>query len=111
MKTSMPSIVKCALLLALVGMGPAMAASVTYTLPPETAALKDGPNQDVAIANCTGCHSADYIATQPHGPKFAADFWQAEVTKMIKAYGAPIQSEDVPKIVDYLTKTYAVEAK
>ena len=89
----------------------ALAANVTYTLPPETAAFKDGPNQDVAIANCSGCHSADYIATQPHGAKFRADFWQGEVTKMIKTYGAPIQNEDVPKIVDYLVKTYGGDDK
>jgi hypothetical protein len=54
--------------------------------------------------NCTACHSADYINTQPHGLK--KDFWQAEVTKMIKVYGAPIEDADVGKIVDYLTANY-----
>ena len=34
------------------------------------------------------------------------DFWQAEVTKMIKVYGAPIEDADVGKIVDYLAATY-----
>ena len=38
--------------------------------------------------------------------KFKKDFWQAEVTKMIKVYGAPIDDADVGKIVDYLTATY-----
>ena len=56
--------------------------------------------------NCTACHSADYIQTQPHGPKFKKDFWQAEVTKMIKVYGAPIDDADAGKIVEYLTATY-----
>jgi hypothetical protein len=56
--------------------------------------------------NCTGCHSADYINTQPRGPKFKIDFWQAEVTKMIKLYGAPIDDDDVGKIVEYLAATY-----
>jgi len=97
--------------LAVLTAGAALADNVKYTLPPETAAFKDGPNQDVAIANCTGCHSADYIVTQPHGAKFKADFWQAEVTKMIKTYGAPIQNDDIPKIVDYLAKTYGGDAK
>jgi len=32
--------------------------------------------------------------------------WQAEVTKMIKVYGAPIDDADVGKIVDYLAATY-----
>jgi mono/diheme cytochrome c family protein len=81
--------------------------TVVYKLPEETAALKPGPNQDVALANCTGCHSSDYIATQPKGTKFGADFWKAEVTKMVKVYGAPIDESDAPKIVEYLTKVYA----
>jgi mono/diheme cytochrome c family protein len=84
----------------------AQAAPLKYELPPETAALKPGPNQDVAQNNCTACHSADYVQTQPRGPKFKRDFWQAEVTKMIKVYGAPIDDADAAKIVDYLTAAY-----
>ena len=84
----------------------ANAAPVVYDLPPETAEFKPGPNLDVVMNNCTGCHSADYISTQPRGPKFTRDFWQAEVTKMIKVYGAPIADADVPKIVEYLAATY-----
>ena len=70
--------------------GSASAAPISYTLPDETAAFKPGPNLEVVQNNCTACHSADYISTQPRGPKFKKDFWQAEVTKMIKVYGAPI---------------------
>ena len=84
----------------------ANAAPVAYKLPEETAAYKPGPNLDVVKNNCSACHSADYVNTQPRGPKFKKDFWQAEVTKMIKVYGAPIDEADVPKIVDYLTATY-----
>ena len=84
----------------------ANAAPVSYTLPEETAAFKPGPNLEVVQNNCTACHSADYINTQPRGPKFKKDFWQAEVTKMIKLYGAPIDDADAGKIVDYLTATY-----
>ena len=50
--------------------------------------------------------SADYVNTQPGGPKFKKDFWQAEVTKLIKVYGAPIDEADAGKIVDYLAATY-----
>jgi mono/diheme cytochrome c family protein len=82
------------------------AAPVSYKLPDETAALRPGPNFEVVQNNCTACHSADYIDTQPRGPKFKKDFWQAEVTKMIKVYGAPIDDSDVPKIVEYLAATY-----
>jgi mono/diheme cytochrome c family protein len=88
------------------GRNSANAAPVSYTLPDETAALRPGPNLDVVQNNCTACHSADYINTQPRGPKFGKDFWQAEVTKMIKVYGAPIADADVGKIVDYLATTY-----
>lgn len=77
-----------------------------YQLPDETAAFKPGPNLDVVKGNCGSCHSADYVLTQPRGPKFKKEFWQAEVTKMIKVYGAPIPEEDVPKIVEYLSTTY-----
>jgi sulfite dehydrogenase (cytochrome) subunit B len=82
------------------------AAPIVYNLPEETAAFRPGPNLDVVKSNCTGCHSADYISTQPQGPKYKKDFWQAEVTKMIKVYGAPIEETDVGKIVDYLAATY-----
>jgi hypothetical protein len=79
---------------------------VSYMLPDETAALKPGPNLEIVQNNCTACHSVDYIKTQPQGPKFKKDFWQAEVTKMIKVYGAPIEDADVGRIVDYLSQTY-----
>ena len=83
------------------------ATPVTYQVPAETAELKPGPNLDVARNNCTSCHSADYIKTQPpQAAERRRDFWQAEVTKMIKVYGAPIEDADVAKIVDYLSQTY-----
>jgi hypothetical protein len=84
----------------------ASASPISYELPPETAAFKPGPNLETTQNNCTGCHSADYILTQPRNVKSKRDFWQAEVTKMIKVYWAPIDEADVPKIVDYLSATY-----
>lgn len=86
--------------------GALQAKPVTIKLPAETSQFKPGPNLDVVQANCTGCHSADYVATQPTGPKFGKDFWTAEVNKMIKVYGAPIASGDIPKIADYLASIY-----
>lgn len=86
--------------------GSATAAPISYDLPPETAAFKPGPNLEVAMNNCTGCHSADYIATQPRGEKFKEDFWRAEVNKMINVYGAPVTEADIGKIVEYLAATY-----
>ena len=83
------------------------AAPLTYRLPNETVALKPGPNLDLVQKNCTSCHSADYVAIQPRGPKFKEEFWKAEVNKMINVYGAPIEQADVGKIVDYLARTYS----
>lgn len=103
-------------LLALVGLAalavtvwrvaPIFAKPISYALPEETAAFKPGPGVEVVQNNCTACHSADYVQTQPRGPKFGRDFWQAEVTKMINVYGAPIDQADVSKIVEYLSQTY-----
>ncbi len=92
--------------IAILALGSAGAAPIAYQLPEETATFKPGPNLEVVQNNCTACHSADYINTQPRGPKFKKDFWQAEVTKMIKNYGAPIEDADVGKIVDYLAATH-----
>ncbi len=80
----------------------AAAGPLSYKLPPETAEFRPGPHLDVVRNNCLACHSADYIVTQPRGPKFGKDFWQAEVNKMIKTYGAQIDEADIGKIVDYL---------
>ncbi len=88
------------------GLADVHAAPIAYTLPDETAAFKPGANLETVQNNCAACHSADYIKTQPRGEKFKKDFWAAEVTKMIKVYGAPIEDADVGKIVDYLTANY-----
>jgi sulfite dehydrogenase (cytochrome) subunit B len=88
------------------GFAAAFAAPVGYKLPEEAAAFTPGAGLDMVQGNCTACHSADYIKTQPRGEKFKKDFWAAEVTKMIKVYGAPIDDADVGKIVDYLATNY-----
>jgi sulfite dehydrogenase (cytochrome) subunit B len=74
-----------------------------YELPPETIRLLPGPGVEAA-APCTGCHSPDYIKTQPPGQ--GKTFWTAIVNKMRKVFGAPVEEEDVAKIVDYLAATY-----
>ena len=66
--------------------------------------LKPGPGLDKVEGNCGGCHSLDYIPM--NSPFLDAAGWKAEVTKMIKAFGAPINDADVEAIVDYLTKNY-----
>lgn len=76
-----------------------------WKLPPETAKFRPGPKLDVVVANCSLCHSADYISTQPPLPRKS---WQATVDKMRLKYGAPIQTNNVDAIVTYLTTTYGV---
>jgi hypothetical protein len=66
--------------------------------------LKEGPGRDVVAANCSMCHSLDYI---PMNSVFLdRKGWEGSVTKMIKVMGAPVSSEDVPVIVDYLARNY-----
>ena len=84
----------------------AQAAPRTYTLPEETAELAPGPHLDTVQGNCGACHSSEYISTQPRGLRNPRGFWTAEVTKMQKAYGAPVADADVPAIVEYLVSAY-----
>ena len=69
--------------------------------------LKEGPGRDVVLGNCSTCHSTDYI--QMNSPFMKRAAWEATVNKMIKVMGATIRPEDVPVIVDYLTRNYGVE--
>ena len=82
----------------------AYAEPLPYELPDETAEFKPGPGIEAAQNNCTACHSADYILTQP--PKMGHKFWEAEVKKMKAVYGAPIEDSDIQAIADYLAATY-----
>jgi sulfite dehydrogenase (cytochrome) subunit B len=66
--------------------------------------LKDGPGMDVVAQNCAGCHSLDYPVM--NSPFLDQKGWEAEVAKMIKAYGAPVNAADVPAIVAYLSANY-----
>lgn len=67
-------------------------------------AIKNAPGHDVVENNCASCHSLDYIRTNAPLP---AKTWEAEVTKMINAFGAPIDPADAKPIVDYLKNNYA----
>jgi hypothetical protein len=84
----------------------ARSAETNLSLPPETAQLKPGPGSDLAVANCSLCHSADYISIQP---RFTRTVWKAEVTKMQQKYGAPIATNNIEALADYLTKNYGKE--
>jgi mono/diheme cytochrome c family protein len=66
--------------------------------------LKQAPGLDKVESNCAACHSLDYI--QMNSPFLNAAAWDAEVTKMVKAFGAPIPDADAKAIGDYLKANY-----
>ena len=69
--------------------------------------LKAAAGRDMVEANCVACHSLDYIVS--NSPFMTRQVWDAEVTKMIKAFGAPISDADAKEIVDYLTANYGAQ--
>jgi sulfite dehydrogenase (cytochrome) subunit B len=80
---------------------PAGAAAVASEMPVE---IKAGAGADKVEGNCAACHSLDYI--RMNSPFLGAAGWDAEVSKMINAYGAPISAADAKTIADYLKANY-----
>lgn len=66
--------------------------------------LKSAPGLDKVENNCASCHSLDYVLLNSPFPNAAV--WDATITKMIKAFGAPIDEADAKLIADYLKKNY-----
>jgi sulfite dehydrogenase (cytochrome) subunit B len=66
--------------------------------------LKQAPGRDVIEGYCGACHSLDYIVM--NSAFLDAVHWDAEVAKMIKAFGAPIDPADAKTIGDYLKQNY-----
>lgn len=65
--------------------------------------LKPGTGLDKVSSLCNVCHTLNYITMQPAFPRAT---WTAEVNKMIKVMGAPINEEDAKTIIDYLSAVY-----
>ena len=66
--------------------------------------LKKGAGLDKVEANCQACHTLAYIPM--NSPFLNAAGWGATVTKMVKAFGAPIDDADAKAIAEYLAKNY-----
>ena len=66
--------------------------------------LKAGPGYEAVEGYCGACHSLDYPRTNT--PFLNRQGWEAEVNKMIKVFGAPIEPATAKIIVDYLTANY-----
>ena len=75
----------------------------------EPLALKPGHGGDMTNAYCNACHTSDYIVM--NSPFLTSDGWKAEVTKMRKAFAAPIDDESAATIIAYLADNYSVQAK
>ena len=83
---------------------PAVSSKVSITMPGDLSfQFKPGAGSVAATTYCLTCHSSAYVSTQPPLDKA---HWEAEVTKMRKAYGAAIPDKDAGEIVDYLTAAY-----
>ena len=87
---------------------PMFAAFVAFAVPAwadeQPVVLKDAPGIEQITANCSGCHSLDYV--RMNAPFITAEGWKAEVAKMRAAYGAAIDDEDSAKIAAYLAANY-----
>lgn len=74
---------------------------------PETGTLAAGDGQDTVAATCGTCHSLDYI--RMNAPFLTPDVWQAEVTKMRVAFGAPIDDDVAAEVQRYLNAHYGTK--
>lgn len=74
-----------------------------WKLPSESTVLKPGKGREVVLGQCVVCHSVDYVTTQPPLPRAA---WVASIEKMRSKYGAPVPTNSVVVLADYLTEQY-----
>lgn len=73
--------------------------------PQHTPALQEGTQDDRRLVEvyCVGCHSTTYISMQP---PLGHERWEAEVKKMISAYGAMVPEPISVRIATYLHSYY-----
>ena len=92
-------------MLAAIGVLMFVAAPITLVIAGEEKIhLKEGPGLNLVQKDCISCHSLDYIPL--NSPFLDQKGWEATVTKMQKAYGAPIPQDDAAPIAEYLAKNY-----
>ena len=66
--------------------------------------LKDRPGRNQVIANCSLCHSLDYITMNAKILDRAG--WEKTVGKMLNVMGAPIDDAGKQTLIDYLAQNY-----
>ena len=66
------------------------------------------PGRKAFMAACVSCHSQRYITMQPRFPQHQ---WEETVGKMIKAYGAHLDTNQIREVVGYLVAINGVAPK
>lgn len=74
-----------------------------WVLPAGVPAIRAGGGSELITANCSLCHSLDYISTQP---PLTRGQWTAGVEKMRARFGAPLLTNQLSAFVEYLTRNY-----
>lgn len=75
----------------------------------DTVPLKPGAGLDETSVQCAACHTLNYI--RMNSPFLTKAGWTAEVTKMRKVFGAPIDEPTANAIIEYLAANYGVAGK
>ena len=95
--------------IALAALSAAFCGAVAVAAEEKPVLLKKAAGLDKVETNCAACHTLDYILM--NSPFLSAAAWDAEVTKMINAFGAPIGPADAKIISDYLKSNYGSDAR
>jgi hypothetical protein len=106
MRTAFPLARRPVALLAFALLAGVVGGADPFSLPPEPFTLKETPGVDNLKSGCILCHSTEYVSTQP---RLTRAQWAATVEKMRAKYGAPVATNQVSEIVEYLTKNYGRE--
>jgi mono/diheme cytochrome c family protein len=70
--------------------------------------LTPGEGRQFVVSYCNVCHSPNYVVMQPPLPAAA---WEAEVHKMVNAFGANIPANVQNQIIRYLQTHYTPETR
>lgn len=66
--------------------------------------LAEGEGKEQVQASCSMCHSLDYIVM--NSPFQDRAGWERTVRKMVTVMGAPMTTEEITAVVDYLAQHY-----
>jgi hypothetical protein len=92
-----------ALIAGALGAGFAIVATATA----QPAELPPGDNRDIVARECGACHDLEMVVG---GAGATREVWKATIEEMI-SYGARIDPEDQPKILDYLANALGPRAR